>query len=131
MMKLLRIIGEITTEVLYSISYFVVSNLVTFANLLIVILPYLTYFLGQTMALERNEIAFGGEIFIPVVFLIMIYYMKSTANKLGKGTKVPVPDERFTEVDEYGEVSIENRRIQELILYLADLEDWMERKGML
>ena len=37
----------------------------------------------------------------------------------------------FTEVDDYGEVSIPNNRIQELILYLADLEDWLERKGLL
>ena len=33
--------------------------------------------------------------------------------------------------DDYGEVSIPNNRIQELILYLADLEDWLERKGLL
>lgn len=130
-MKLLAIIGEITLEIFYSITYFIKSNLVTFANILNWILPYLMYLIGQYIALDREEFAIGSEVFVPIVFMVLIFYLKSTANKIGKGTTVPIPDKRFTEVDDYGEVSIENNRIQELILYVADLEDWLERKGML
>ena len=73
----------------------------------------------------------GGEIFIPLIFCILIFFIKSYANKIGKGTTIPIPNKRFTEEDDDGEVSIENRRIQELILYTADLEDWLERKWLL
>ena len=66
-----------------------------------------------------------------VDYFITSNLLRSYANKIGKGTTIPVPDKRFTEVDDYGEVSIPNNRIQELILYLADLEDWLERKGLL
>lgn len=131
MKKTLRIIIEITAEAFCSISYFIKSNLRNFAIILSVILPYIMYFIGQYIAINKNDITVGLEILIPIVFIILIFYLKSTANKLGKGTTIPIPDKRFTKIDDDGEVTIENKRIQELILYIADLEDWLERKGLL
>lgn len=131
MKKFLRVIAEITYETFCGFAYFIKSNLIAFANILNLIIPYAMYFIGQYMAINRGKITVGYEIIAPLVFIILIYYLKSMANKMGKGTVIPVPDKRFTQVDDYGEVSIENNRIQELILYMADLEDWMERKGML
>lgn len=131
MKKFLRILIEITLEALYSVGYFIKSNLRNFATILNIALPYVMYFIGQYVATDRDKIAVGGELFVPILFIILIFYFKSTANKLGKGTTIPLPDKRFTKVDDDGEVSIENKRVQELILYLADLEDWLERKGLL
>lgn len=131
MKKVLRIIAEITIDAVSSIGYFIKSNLRNFATILNIVLPYAMYFIGQYVAVSRKEIAVGCELFIPIIFIIIIFYLKSTANKLGKGTTIPIPDKRFTKVEDDGEVTIENKRIQELILYLADLEDWLERKGLL
>lgn len=131
MKKFLRVIAEITSETISDFTYFIKNNLMTFASVLSLILPYITYFIGQNVALNRNSIAVGGEIFIPLLFVIVIYYLKSTANKIGKGTTIPLPEKRFTDVTDDGEVNIEHKRLHELILYVADLEDWMERKGML
>ena len=130
-MKILKILVEITIEALVSIAYFIKSNLRNLATILSIALPYVMYFIGQYVAADRNEITVGGEILVPILFMVLIFYIKSTANKLRKGTNIPLPDKRFTKVDDDGEVSIENNRIQELILYLADLEDWLERKGLL
>lgn len=127
----MRILLEITCETICSFTYFIKNNLITFANILNLLVPYIMYFIGQYTALGRHDIGVGGEIFTPLIFLVIIFYLKSTANKLGKGITIPLPDKRFTTVDDDGEVSIENRRIQELLLYMADLEDWMERKGVL
>lgn len=131
MKKILRIIIEITVEAICSVGYFIKSNLRSFATILNIALPYVMYFIGQYVVADRKEIAVGGELFVPILFIVLIYYLKSTANKLGKGTTIPVPDKRFTKIEDDGEVTIENRRVQELILYLADLEDWLERKGLL
>ena len=97
------------------------------------IAPYVTLYIGAYLEPDRHKIifGFGNEIFIPIVFALVIYILKLIANKTGKGINLPVPAKRFTQVDDDGEVSIENDRIQELILYLADFEDWLERKGML
>lgn len=131
MKKFLSIILEVTMDAFRNFTYFIKSNLITFANILNLIVPYLMYFIGQYVANDRNEIAIGSEVFVPLAFIVLIYYLKSTANKIGKGITIPIPEKRFTHVDEDGEVSIEHKRLQELILYVADLEDWMQRKGML
>ena len=130
-MKFLKITISIIFDVCYAIGYFIENNLNNFARLLNLVLPYLMYLIGQYVYEDRGKFAVGSEIFIPLIFCIIIYYIRSYANKIRKGTTIPVPNERFTEVDDDGEVSIENNRIQELILYLADLEDWLERKGLL
>lgn len=131
MKKVLTIIVEITIDVICSIGCFIKSNIQNFATILDITLPYIMYFIGQYVAINRSDIAIGGEIFIPILFIILIFYLKSAANKLRKGTAIPLPNKRFTKVDDDGEVTIENKRIQELILYIADLEDWLERKGLL
>lgn len=131
MKNLFKILFDVTIEAFCNFTYFIKNNLITFANILSVTLPYIMYILGQMFAIERKELSVGIEIIIPVVFIISIYYLKSIANKLGKGTTIPVPSKRFTQVEKDGEVSIEDKRLQELILYIADLEDWAERKGLL
>lgn len=130
MKRFLRITLAIIIDVAQAIYYFITNNLRNFAWILNFVLPYIMYVIGQIVYAERGRIAFGGELFIPIIFCVITYYIRSYANKIGKGTTIPVPEKRFTEVDD-GEVSITNNRIQELILYLADLEDWLERKGLL
>lgn len=131
MARIFNIIIEITIDTLVNVAYFVKNNLVNFANILSLILPYVMYFVGQYIASNRGGISVGWEICIPIVFVVTIYYLRSTANKLGKGITIPIPDKRFTQVDDDGEVSVEHKRVQELLLYTADLEDWLERKGLL
>lgn len=131
MKEVWELIVGTTIEVFNNVKYFVKNNLVAFANVLNLIVPYVMYFCGQEAALDRDKISVGGEIIIPLIFILVIFYLKSIANKIGKGITIPLPNKRFTQVDDDGEVSIENSRIQELILYLADLEDWMQRKGLL
>ena len=37
----------------------------------------------------------------------------------------------FRSGEEPGEYTVETQRIEELILYMTDLEDWLERKGLM
>jgi hypothetical protein len=123
--------GAIIIDAVRAIDYFITNNLRNFAWILNFILPYLMYIVGQNVYATRGYPGVGGELLLPIIFYMITYVLRSYANKIGKGTTIPVPEKRFTEVDDYGEVSIPNNRIQELILYLADLEDWLERKGLL
>lgn len=130
-MKLMHMIKDITMEVLYTIKYTAISSSYNVATLMLVVLPYAMYVMGQWAALERGYIGFGGEIFVPVVVGVLAYYMKEIGNRCNKGKSIPVPNVRFTSVDPDGEVSIEQSRLNELILYTADLEDWFTKRGML
>lgn len=131
-MGLIRLVGEIITDAYNNIKYYILKNLINFSNILsYLIIPYLMYVIGQLLAIDRGYIAVGSEILIPAIAIIITYFFRSAANKKGKGITVPIPNKRFTSVDDDGEVSIENNRLEELILYTADLEDWLERKGLL
>lgn len=131
MKRFFSIMSEIIIDIVQAVDYFITNNLRNFAWILNFILPYLMYIIGQNVYETRGYFGVGGELFIPIIFCVITYILRSYANKIGKGTTIPVPEKRFTEVDDYGEVSIPNNRIHELILYLADLEDWLERKGLL
>lgn len=122
---------EIIKDWLRGIIYTIQSNLRVYARILEMLSPYIMYAIGQIVFEERGQFHIGGEVFIPIMFYMIVHFMRAYANKIGKGTTIPIPSKRFTEVDDNDEVSIENNRVQELLLYVADLEDWMERKGLL
>lgn len=124
-----NITKEIIVEFFNTTTYFLVSNMRNFANVLNFSCPYLMYFLGQYLQTGSCKLSF--YLIIPIIISLFTYFLHSAANKTGKGNACPVPIKRFTEVSEEGEVSIENDRLQELLLYMADLEDWMERKNIL
>lgn len=126
-----NIVKEIIIDMLYTMAYFLTSNMRNFANVLSVSCPYLMYFLGQHIQTGGYKFVYSYYLIIPIVIVLITYFLHSIANKTGKGNACPVPVRRFTDVSEDGEVSIEHSRLQEMLLYMADLEDWMERKNML
>lgn len=124
-------IKEITLGLVYAFKYFIQINMRYFASIVAIALPYAMYVLGQYIALDRGKFAIGCEVFIPVMVTIVVHYLREIANRNNKGARIPVPNKRFTEVSDDGEVNVERKRLQEMILYVADLEDWLHSKGML
>lgn len=131
MRRILKILALITRDILSEVSYWFTINLRYMANIISIITPYIMYLLGQELAIQRGKFAVGGELFLPLVIALVVYYLRQIANRSNKGSAIPRPERRFTEVDDDGEVSIETDRTEELILYMADLEDWFERRHML
>ena len=124
-MKFIRITKEILIDAYYTIIYVAEKNINNLSNILLFCLPYIMYFLG------KGKIEINKYMIIPVVMFLIIMFLKTYANKIGKGSTIPIPERRFTEVDEDGEVSVEVSRTQELLLWTADVEDWLHRKGLL
>ncbi len=131
MIKLLRLVLQITSELLYDMYYWLKLNLGNIARIVTMLFPFLTYWLGYKDK-TYNLPMFDIQAILGIVSIYtIVYYLYKAHNKVNKGTTMPIPKKRFTEKSEYGEVSIENDRIEELILYLGELEDWMERKRYL
>ena len=124
-MKFIRISKEILIDAYYTIIYVAEKNINNLSNMLLFCLPYIMYFLG------KGKIEINKYMIIPIVMFLVIMFLKTYANKIGKGSTIPIPERRFTEVDEDGEVSVEVSRTQELLLWTADVEDWLHRKGLL
>lgn len=123
---------KITYEALQIIDFAILNNLRNFAFFLNCFLPYLMLFIGEKIYQERQGIGLGGELLIPIIFFFFIYLITTYADSIGKGIKMPTPTERFTTIDKRdGTVSISEDKIEELILYTADLEEWMERNGLI
>lgn len=131
MSEVLKLLWNALIDMLKTLSNFLVNHLRHIAWLINLITTYGMYLIGQNVFEQRGKFAIGGEIFIPIAGYLAAYFVNYLANKLGKGYSLPVPLKRFTQVEDDGEVSIANDRLQELILYTADLEDWLERKDLL
>lgn len=135
MKRFFGLLVEITKDALHIIQCVIEDNLMNLANITNFALPYVMYFVGQDLYRlygVGDGYVVNAVLFAPALLALVIYYTKSIANKIGKGITVPVPAKRFTEVDkEEGMVSIDNDRVQELLLYVADLEDWLEKKGLM
>lgn len=127
----MRMLLSIISEAIGTVVYWFHSNLRNIANILGVICPYATGWAILKAYVARGYIGIGSEWFIPLAFWLVMYLLRAIANKTGKGTSIPRPRKRFTEVTEDGEVSVPMDRSEEMILYLCDLEDWMERKGLM
>lgn len=61
-----------------------------------------------------------------VVCFFMVKYLKYSEVE---DTSFPIPSKRFTSESRDGEVTIENSRLQEMIIYVCDVEDWLESSG--
>lgn len=105
------------------------KNLYSLGEILEIAIPYIMFMLIGDLVEVRGKFAIGGEIFLPVILLITSRIMKEIANKKGKGKEVPIARKRFTEENENGIIEIKESDIQEIIIYLADVENYIERRG--
>lgn len=127
----MSMIKEITMGLVYGCKYFIQINMRYFANVVTIALPYVMYVWGQYVAMGKEGFAIGIEAFVPALVMLAVHYLREAANLSNKGYRIPVPSERFTKTSDDGEVTVERNRLQEMMLYMADLEDWLHSKGML
>lgn len=118
-------------DMLMSLGMAFTGSLRIIISLTNLIFPYICLLIGEYCYKTRGYYAIGGEMFLPLIVFFVMAYIKNFANRIGKGIDVPRPQRRFTKVHENGEVTVENRRAEEMILYLSDLEDWLEYKHLL
>lgn len=126
----MNLITSIFVDLFYNFKNFLARNLVTFSRILKVAMPIVIFYLG-TIYDKGNSDILCYAVIVLLSFWFVEYFLESLANKIGKGITVPVPHKRFTNEDEYGEVTIPNERLEELILYVNDLENWLEKKRLL
>lgn len=116
-------------DVIRSVKRFIKKNLNNFANVMIGIAPFLFLLLGENSYANRGYFAVGGELLaVAPAYVLVIAILKACAKRQHVIEGMPVPAERFTEV-KGDEVNVNYDRVNDLLLYVADLEDWMEKEG--
>lgn len=108
-------------------------NLLNISNVVLLVSPLVCLFVGMYATYQRGgAYEIGGELAIPLLLPVIAFVLRAIGNKTGNGTDCPVPYERFTAVSDDGdEVTVPISRQQEMILYLAAVEDYLERSGRL
>lgn len=102
-------------------------------NVVNIAAPYIMLLVGEYVYSFRGKFTIGGEIFLPIVFLGLVFVLRA----LGKNSKeqkrnaIPVPLKRFTRHEGKGVYNVDYARLEEMIIYMADLEDYLESKDLL
>ena len=126
--KLIKDIYDIVIEIMMAIMFVIKSNLYSALIIIELISPMIIVGLAKRL----DEDVFSLRMFLVwLIIFLAIYILKRLMNKQNCGYDFPIPRKRFTKVDDFGECSISNDDIQEVILYLADVEDYLEKIGKL
>ena len=131
-MDMLDVVLETICELFTTIIRAIYNSLETVANMILnVFLPYSMFYIGQYFySLENKFIVIDLILLLPIITYIIVYIIKGILKKTGNSkSTMPIPKHRFTVLIDDDEVVIKKGMLNELILYVYDLEEWLERKG--
>lgn len=120
--NLCNTLGTIGVEMIQDFFRGIKNNIPKFSLLCKITLPFVMYYYGM------HEGKLSYWLLLPLAFWFVIIILDRLSDKTGKGKEIPIPSKRFTEEDKDGEVSIEQARLQEMILYVNDVENYLQRK---
>lgn len=117
------------SELYHQFKYFISINIKYLIKLIDISIPYIYAYISILLYRDRNNIIIGYEVLIPIIAYIILSVLNSFLNKINKGYDIPLPRERFTTLNDNGNVSVDNSSINDIILYLYDLEEYLKSKG--
>lgn len=128
--RLFWVMVSILADVWHEVSFFVKTNMQNVGDILNIATPYIMWYVAIDLYDKRGKFAIGSEIFLPVFLLLLSAVLKRLAYACNSSRdRVPVYYKRFTAVDEEGEITVAEEDLQEMLIYLSDVEDYIVRKG--
>lgn len=96
-------------------------------------IPFFGLIIGVVMYKERGYFAIGGEWLLLAVLEFISSLLKRYVkqNRIYNELNLPIPAKRFTEDVGGGEYQVDTDRLQEMILYVADVEDWLRDNDLM
>lgn len=116
-------------ELYHQFKYFISINIKYLIKLIDISIPYIYAYISILLYRERNNLIIGYEVLIPIIAYIILSVLNNFLNKINKGYDIPLPRERFTTLNDNGNISVDNSSINDIILYLYDLEEYLKSKG--
>lgn len=117
------------SELYHQFKYFISINIKYLIKLIDISIPYIYAYISILLYRDRKDIIIGYEVLIPIIAYIILSVLNNFLNKINKGYDIPLPRERFTTLNDNGNVSVDNSSINDIILYLYDLEEYLKSKG--
>lgn len=122
--KVFPAVVQAIVEFAYSVKYGIVKELNHIAAIMQLVCSVL---------LARSGFDIIELIFAYLLLGLVTLLMKEIGYKLNSVTDrgIPIPDRRFVKIDNHGFISIDEEDVQEAMLYLCDVEDYLKSKGWL
>ena len=117
------------SELYHQFKYFISINIKYLIKLIDISIPYIYAYISILLYRDRNNLIIGYEVLIPIIAYIILSVLNNFLNKINKGYDIPLPRERFTTLNDNGNVSVDNSSINDIILYLYDLAEYLNSKG--
>ena len=117
------------SELYHQFKYFISINIKYLIKLIDISIPYIYAYISILLYRDRNSFIIGYEVLIPIIAYIILSVLNNFLNKINKGYDIPLPRERFTTLNDNGNISVDNSSINDIILYLYDLEEYLKSKG--
>lgn len=129
--SILKVIKKSFRRRIKQIKVFIGNNLYYMPIMIDAILPYLMLIIGEYVYKQRSAYVIGGELLVPVFVTIISTLIRDYADESNKGKNIPLPRDgkRYTYVDKDDNVSIVQSNYKELIIYVSEVEDYLERIG--
>ena len=121
--RVIDILLSTLLELLLDIKYGFIESLDKIAIVIQVLIPVI---------LSRMDCGIVIILIISILFTLSVRYIKEVSYKINNVTErgFPVPSKRYTNVDENGFIGVEEDLMQEAILYLFEIEEYIKRKGL-
>lgn len=123
--SVLKALWTVLLEMLYSFKYNVVKELDKIAVIIEIAIP---------VVLSQIYADITKLIIVSIVMTVIVHYITKVGKKLNNETygDLPLPRYRMTKIDSEGFVSlIDQDDMQELILYMNEVEQYLTKKGKL
>lgn len=129
--SILKVIKKSFRRRIKQIKVFIGNNLYYMSIMIDAILPYLMLIIGEYVYKQRSTYVIGGELLVPVFVTIISTLIRDYADESNKGKSIPLPRDgkRYTYVDKDDNVSIVQSNYKELLIYVSEVEDYLERIG--
>ena len=125
------ILIAIIIEFVKSFKYRLINSVYFIATVFEFILPYVMLEIGYHLYAGRGGVYYGSELFLPIIVLVITSITKEYAKRKGVVDDIPIPNGRFTRVDEDGNVHMDRNKYMEMMIYVSYVEDYLERHGRL
>lgn len=64
------------------------------------------------------------------VLIIVSFLIRLISDSVNAGKIIPIPYKRFTVEDEYDGITVNRTDIEEMIVFMNDYENWLDRNGI-
>lgn len=128
--EIIVLICDAIRESVVTLRYNIKDNLGKIGNFIYIVIPYVCILCERNgMLLHNNFLTFV----IPLLLVYIVYIVKKADAICHNRTSdnIPLPYNRFTTEDADGMITVEEGRMEELLLYVDELENELERLGKL